>query len=83
MTLRPDPVQIASLVGAVLILVAYVAHQLGRMRPNSDLYNVLNLAGSALLAYVAIVGRQAGFILLEGVWTVISLYALWRARRES
>lgn len=83
MSLSIDPIQTASIIGAVLILLAYVSHQLGRMRPNGALYNVLNLLGSVLLAYVAVVGRQVGFILLEGVWTVISVYALWRASRES
>ena len=71
-------IQIISLLGAALILAAYVAPQLGRMRPGSTAYNVLNLVGSALLAYVAIVESQYGFIALEGVWAVVSLYALLR-----
>jgi hypothetical protein len=73
-------IQIISLLGAALILVAYVAPQLGRMRPGSTVYNALNLVGSALLAYVAIVESQYGFIVLEAVWAVVSLYALLRPR---
>ncbi len=73
-------IQIISLLGAALILAAYVAPQLGRMRPGSTAYNALNLVGSALLAYVAIVESQYGFIALEGVWAVVSLYALLRPR---
>jgi hypothetical protein len=30
---------------------------------------------------VALAARQAGFVLLEGVWTAISLAALWRLQK--
>lgn len=72
-----------SLVGAMLILIAFVASQTGRMRTESMVYSVLNLLGSALLAYVAVVERQWGFILLEGVWALVSLWALVRSPRSA
>lgn len=70
--------QLISLLGAILILAAYVAHQVGWMDSGRARYNLLNLAGSILLGYVAIAGRQYGFILLEIVWALVSLYALSR-----
>lgn len=73
-----------SLAGAALILCAYAAHQAGRMSRDTPLYHVTNAIGGALLLIVAVSARQAGFIVLEGVWTVISLAALARGgRRES
>jgi hypothetical protein len=72
--------QVASLIGAALILVAYAAHQAGRMSRDTPAYHVVNAAGGALLLVVAVAARQAGFIVLEGVWTVISLAALLRGR---
>jgi hypothetical protein len=45
-------------------------------------YHLLNAVGAALLFVVAVAGRQAGFILLEGVWTAISVVALWRLLRS-
>lgn len=78
-----DLPQAASLVGAVLILAAFVASQTGRMRTESATYNALNLVGSALLGYVAVVERQWGFILLEGVWALVSLWALVRGPRPA
>lgn len=74
--------QLASIVGAVLILVAYAAHQAGRMSRDTALYNLVNAAGGALLLWVALVARQAGFIILEGVWTAISLAGLVRTWRR-
>lgn len=72
--------QLASFAGALLILVAYSGHQMGWMNPRSALYNILNAAGSAILLYIALHPFQLGFIVLEGVWTIISLYYLVRPR---
>jgi len=73
--------QASSLAGAFLILFAYAAHQAGKMSRDTPLYHVTNALGGGLLLVVAIAARQAGFILLEGVWTAISLAALFRGRR--
>lgn len=65
--------QVVQLVGAVLILAAFVAAQVRVMHPQSFVYLSLNLAGSAILAYLAWVDRQWGFLLLEAVWALVSL----------
>jgi hypothetical protein len=70
--------QVASLLGAALILAAYAAHQAGRMGRDSALYHLINALGAALLLVVAVSAGQIGFIILEGVWTAISLVALVR-----
>jgi hypothetical protein len=62
--------------GAVLILIAYVASQLNVLRPTAASYLVLNMIGSAVLAADAWWGRQWGFLLLEGVWALVSLGGL-------
>jgi hypothetical protein len=69
--------------GAILILIAYVAAQLGVLRPDAVRYLVLNLVGSAVLAADAWWGRQWGFVLLEGVWAVVSLGGLVAALRSA
>jgi hypothetical protein len=70
--------QIISLLGALLILVPFAASQVGRLRTMSLTYQVLNLIGGSTLAIIAVLERQYGFILLEGVWAVMSLVGLWR-----
>jgi hypothetical protein len=72
--------QLASFVGALLILVAY-GHQMGWMNSRSTLYNILNAVGSGILGYIALHPFQIGFVVLESVWTLISLYALARPRK--
>ena len=74
--------QAIQVVGALLILVAFTAVQLERMRPDSRLYLALNLAGSAVLAVLAFRGSQWGFVLLEGVWAIVSGWGLLAVARE-
>ena len=69
------------IVGALLILAAFAAVQFGRMRPDSRLYLTLNLVGSAILAVLALGAAQWGFVLLEGVWAVVSGWGLLLALR--
>jgi hypothetical protein len=71
--------QLIQIVGALLILAAFAAVQFERMRPDSRLYLTLNLIGSAILAVLAVAAEQWGFVLLEGVWAIVSAWGLWMA----
>jgi hypothetical protein len=71
--------QIASFIGALLILIAYAGAQFNWMSPRRPWYSILNAAGSAILAYIAFRPFQIGFVLLEVAWAIISIYALTRS----
>jgi hypothetical protein len=75
--------QVIQIVGALLILAAFVAVQLDRMQPHSRTYLTLNLVGSAILAVLAVVASQWGFVLLEAVWTAVSAWGLLAALRTA
>ena len=75
-------IQVLSFAGALLILVAYVGHQLKWMDSRSPWYNLMNATGSGILGYVALRPFQVGFVVLEFVWAAVSIYALARALRE-
>jgi hypothetical protein len=77
--------QIVQLVGALLILSAFILAQLKRLRSESVAYLALNFFGGGVLSVVAFLDRDWGFVLLEGVWTLVSgagLAGLLRARRR-
>jgi len=70
-----DVVQIA---GSLLILAAFMAALGGRMQQSSYLYLVINAVGSGALTATAVVSHEWGFILLEGVWALVSLSSIVR-----
>ena len=74
--------QIASFAGALLILIAYGGYQLRWMNARKPTYNILNAVGSAILAYIAFHPFQLGFVVLESVWVLLSIYALIRPGRQ-
>lgn len=73
--------QLFQLVGALLILAAFVLAQMRRLATDARPYLVLNLVGSAVLAVVAGASRDAGFFLLETVWAIVSAHGLLRTAR--
>jgi hypothetical protein len=68
--------QLVQIFGSLLILVAFVAAQRGALTATSRTYLLLNLAGSAILAFLAAHERQWGFLLLEFSWAVVSGWSL-------
>ncbi len=71
--------QVAQIVGAVLILAAFMAAQAHRLSTDSVPFLALNTLGAGILAVVAAADRDAGFLLLEAVWTAVSARGLVRA----
>jgi hypothetical protein len=71
---------VIQLAGSIAILVPFVLVQLKRIAPAGRLYLLANLVGSGVLAVDAAVEAQWGFLLLEGVWAVVSGVGLIRAR---
>jgi len=68
--------QAVQLVGAGLILGAFVLLQLGRTAPARPTYLSMNFVGAALLTGEAWRTGQHGFLVLEGVWALASGIAL-------
>jgi hypothetical protein len=68
--------QVVQIVGALAILAAFVAAQLRVFDVRSWTYLWLNFLGALVLALVAWHEHLWGFLLLEGVWTVVSAWGL-------
>ncbi|HZV50742.1 MAG TPA: hypothetical protein VFD49_13360 [Candidatus Dormibacteraeota bacterium] len=69
-----DPLvdQVVQVTGALLILGAFVLAQLRVVEQYAYSYLVPNVVGSAALCMDALLTAQWGFVLLEGVWALVS-----------
>ncbi|MEM6318413.1 MAG: hypothetical protein AAF960_12140 [Bacteroidota bacterium] len=63
-------------VGVSLILVAYFLNLKQQLAPTDLAYILLNLVGAALACTASVMMQYFPFVLLEGVWTLVSLHAL-------
>ena len=74
--------QVIQVTGAALILTAFVLAQFERLHPSSAAYLALNLLGGLILAVVAALDVDLGFLLLESVWAAVSAAGLVRLVRK-
>lgn len=74
--------QVLQVLGALLILAGYALAQFRVLDQKSYTYLWLNLVGSVILAVLAYQERQMGFLLLEGVWAVVSAWGLVERKRS-
>jgi hypothetical protein len=70
------------IVGAIAILIAFGLAQMGRLDLRSYPYLVLNVIGAAILTVDAWRNELWGFLVLEIVWTVVSLWGIAQRLRE-
>lgn len=68
--------QVVQVVGALLLLAAFAGTQFRYFDSRAHINLVLNFVGSAILATLAALDQQWGFLLLEGVWSLVSLWGL-------
>jgi len=68
-------------VGVALILIAYFLNTEALIPVNGKLFYVVNLIGAALACYASFLIGYWPFVILEGTWTLVSLYGLMRRMR--
>ena len=73
--------QLISVLGALMVLLAYGLLQGGVWRELNAGYLALNIVGSLLLGIVAIVDQRVGFIFLEFAWAALGLVGVARAMK--
>ena len=62
--------------GVSILLIAFVMNLLKITRTGSLIYGLLNFAGAGIACYASYLIPYFPFVILEGVWTVLSLVAV-------
>jgi hypothetical protein len=64
--------------GVALLLAGFFMNQFGYLDAGTRSYQWLNAAGAALACYASYLIGFAPFVVLEGVWTAVAVFALMR-----
>lgn len=67
---------VLQILGALMVLGGFALSQFHILSQQSYLYLLLNVIGSGILAVLAILMQQWGFLLLEGGWALVALWGL-------
>lgn len=61
--------------GVLLILLAYIFNVTGKLKSTDLIFIILNLLGAGLACLASILLKYLPFVILEGVWSLVSLVA--------
>lgn len=68
--------QAVQIVGALLVLTGFLLAQADVLDQRSYAYLLPNAVGSAAMAATAVLTQEWGFVFLEGVWALVSLWGI-------
>ena len=68
-------------IGVALVLIAYFLNTERLIPVNGKLFYVVNIFGAVLACYASWLIGYWPFVILEGTWTLVSIYGLMNAMR--
>lgn len=68
-------------IGVAIVLLAYFLNTMGMIPRNGMLFYVMNIIGAALACYASLLIDYWPFVILEGTWTLVSIYGMMRAMK--
>jgi hypothetical protein len=77
-----DTVDWVGFIGVSLILLAYILNVLGKLKHKDLTFILLNLIGAGMACMASVLMEYIPFIVLEGVWTIVSLITLLKYKRN-
>lgn len=72
---------IVGTVGVGLILIAYLCNTFKMIQENGKLFFILNTIGAGLACYASLLINFWPFVILEGVWCIVSIIGLIRSSK--
>ena len=62
--------------GVAILLLAFLLNLLKKISANSLTYILLNIVGAGMACLASWLINYIPFVVLEGVWTIVSIFAL-------
>ena len=77
-----DIVVLCGWLGAIMLLVAYSANLLGKVKNDSSFFLIPNIVGSGLLIVNAYVNNAYPFVIVNMFWFLVSCFQLAKLGRK-
>ncbi len=74
-----DLIELCGWVGAIMLLIAYSANLLGKVKNDAVIFLVTNIIGSGLLIFNAYANKAYPFIIINVFWFLVSTYQLMKS----
>ena len=68
-----DTTTLIGVIGAGLLLCAFIANEFKKLSVESFWYDFINLVGAFFLVWYAVLLNSLPFIVLESIWALVSL----------
>jgi hypothetical protein len=67
--------------GVFILLIAFLLNLIGKISKDGLLYPLMNILGAGLACFASYLIHYIPFVLLEGTWALVSLFALLKFLR--
>ncbi len=72
-----DTTTLIGVIGATLLLLAFIGNAVGKMEHDGTGYIIINLVGGVFLVWYASLIGSWPFIVIESVWAIVAFRGLW------
>ena len=69
-------------IGVSILLFAFFLHLSNKLQKDSLSYITMNIIGAGIACFASIMINYIPFVVLEGCWTIVSVYALINILRK-
>jgi hypothetical protein len=69
-------------IGVAILLLAYLLLLVKMLAVSSRVYIWMNILGAGLSTLASVFLKYIPFIILEGTWMLVSIFALFQARKK-
>jgi len=69
--------------GVTILLLAFFLSLSGKISQNSLPYILMNIGGAGIACFASILISYIPFVILEGSWTLVSVWALYKYLRKA
>ena len=77
-----DTLTLVGILGTGIILVSFILNQVGKWSSESRSYDIANTIGSLILVGYSVMLESLPFLILNGVWFIVSFRDVIRSFRK-